>query len=50
MDEVAWTVFGILALSGMVWLFFRFTREGQWLGWFARTVRHYLRSGEWDDL
>jgi len=28
MDEVAWTLFGIVALSFMVWLFFRYTREG----------------------
>jgi len=49
MDELAWTLFGILALSGIVWLFFRYTREGHWIRGAAYAIRYRMRNGRWDD-
>jgi hypothetical protein len=36
--------------GAIVYVFLRFSREGQWIGWFGRTVVHFVRTGEWDDF
>ena len=45
----SWLTLGVLFLAGIVWLFFRYTYQGQWTKEAGHAIKHRLQHGEWEE-
>jgi hypothetical protein len=49
-DELLWSLFGIVALAGMAWWVLRHTLLGMHISNAASAVRYRVRDGNWDGV